>query len=324
MTSDDAQPDAPALDINNTRKLEAFLEMRQAWLLQLKNDPAHSVYGQIVAMTDADRTWRLTNEMRRLAAHRHAADPSWRSAARNRPIADFMDVGFVAMQALAIRRLLEKKSSNPKGQIISLRRVLESVAGNRALITRENYVCYDGLPYDPAPGAARALKEAGADPDGFTWIAMSGPEGWDAAAERHALFDQLSGISWDRRGRQDLIRVDYFTELTARLDEPAFVTLEEYANKFVAHSADARSREDVGLDMAVTADKIAACHTAIIEVFHALIASVFFEGTHSPVVTRSDPLRDLDQPWVATDQLGELRRWWMAHMNGVEALVGVR
>lgn len=323
MTSDDAQTDAPALDIADTRKLTAFLEMRRAWLLQLKNEPVHSVYGQIVAMVDGDRTWRLANEMRRLAAHRHAADPSWRSAARNRPIADFMDVGYVSMQALAVRRLLEKKSSNPKGQIISLRRVLESVIGNRAIITRENYVCYDGLPFDPAPGAARALKEASAEPEGFTWIAMSGSEGWTAAAERHALFDQLSGISWERRGRQDLIRAEYFAELTARLDDPASLTLEDYANKFVAHSADARSREDVGPDIAVTADKIAACHAAIIEVFHALIGSVFFEGTHSPVVARSDPLCDLDQPWVATEQLGELRRWWTNHMNGVEDLIGV-
>lgn len=197
------------------------------------------------------------------------------------------------------------------------------MAGNRNVITRENYVCWDGLPYDPAFGQARTLEEATADPDGFAWIATSGPDGWDAVAERHAHFDAMSGVSWDKRGRGDLIAESYFVDLTARLDEPAFATLDDYANKFVAHSADARSREHVGRDMAVTAHKIAVCHNAIIAVFHALIGSVFFEGTHFPVVTRSNPLRNLDQPWVATDQLGELRQWWIEHMNRVEALVGV-
>lgn len=55
----------------------------------------------------------------------------------------------------------------------------------------------------------------------------------------------------------------YFADLIARLDEPAFATMDDYANKFVAHSADARSREHVGRDIAVTAHKFAVCHDAI-------------------------------------------------------------
>lgn len=186
-------------------------------------------------------------------------------------LADFMDAGHVALQTLAIRRLLEEKQSNPRGQIISLRRVVAAVKGNRGLIMRENFVCHDGLPYDPEPGGARALASAAEKPDEMHWIATEGSEDWDMAETLHEAFDTLSGVSRDRRSRGDLIRVAYFDEMEAQLEDPAFAALEAYANNFVAHSADERSREVAGDDIDVTIERTATCNAAIIKVFHALI-----------------------------------------------------
>lgn len=321
MSTDQSSP--TPIDVVNQSKLIAYCAFRERSLQQLKTDPVHNVYSQIVAMIDRDRTWRLINQTRGLARERKATDPEWRSAAQNGMLADFMDAGHVAMQTLAIRRLLEEKQSNPRGQIISLRRVVAAVKGNRSLITRENFVCHDGLPYDPAPGAARALTAAAEKPDEMHWIATKGREGWDMAETLHEAFDTLSGVSRDRRSRDDLIRVAYFDELEAQFEDPGFAALEAYANKFVAHSADERSREAAGGDIDVTIERIATCHAAIIKVFHALIADVFQVATHSPVAYRSDPFHNLDQAWVATDQLTELRQWWILYMNNLEALVGV-
>lgn len=317
-------PTAAAPDVVNTKRLASYLELRQRALLQLKDDEVHNVCGQIVAMIDADRTWRVLNEMRRLAADRRETDATWETAVTNGMLSYFVDTGYVATQTLAIRRLLEEKQSNPKGQIISLRRVLATVKGGRGYITRECFVCHDGLPYDPAPGASKAIESASTAGDEIDWFATEGAEAWDMAEMMHEAFDALSGVSRDKRSRDDLIRMEFLEELEALLSDPAFEILEAYANKFVAHSADERSRKEAGEDIAVTMDRIATCHAAIIKVFNALVSDVFQVGIHSPVTTRNEPFKNLDRPMVATDQLPELRQWWIKHGNGLEEHVGIR
>ena len=318
-------PSAPdPNDVVNRKRLVSYMDLRKRALVQLKDDSVHNIYKQIIAMMDGDRTWRALNEMRRLADERRADDATWQSSAQNGMLTDFMDTGYVATQALAIRRLLEERSSNPQGQIISIRRVLAGVKGGRGFITRECFVCHDGLPYDAAPGAAKALEVAAEKPDEIHWLDTEGIEGWAAAGLLHEAFDALSGVSPDRRSRDDLIRMQFFEDLEALLADPAFETLEAYANKFVAHSADERSRKEAGDDIAVTMDRISTCHEAIIKVFHALVGDVFQVGTHSPVAMRSSPFIWLDKPMVATDQLPELRQWWIRHDDAIEEHVGVR
>lgn len=174
------------------------------------------------------------------------------------------------------------------------------------------------------PAAAKTLEVVAEKPNEIYWLDIEGSEGWAAADLLHEAFDALSGVTPDRRSRDDLIRMEFFEELEALLTEPAFDTLEAYANKFVAHSADERSRKQAGDDIAVTMDRISRCHEAIIKVFHALVGDVFQVGTHSPVAMRSSPFTWLDRPMVATDQLPELRQWWIRHGNAIEEHVGVR
>jgi hypothetical protein len=312
-----------SLDVVNRGRLSAYLELRSRALLQLKGDEIHSVYGQITAMIDGDRAWRALNEMRRMAAERRATDGTWASAIQNGMLADFVDTGYVATQALAIRRLIEQKASNPKGQIISIRRVLAAVKGGRGSITRECFVCHDGLPYDTKPGAAQALAAAASDPEDIHWIETEGPGGWAAAELLHEEFDGLSGVPVNKRSRDDLIRMEVFDELEALLADPAFGILETYANKFVAHSADERSRAEAGSDVILTMDRISTCHEAIIRVFHRLVGDVFQVGTHSPVAVRSEPFKHLDRPLIATDQMSALRQWWIEYGNALEEHVGV-
>jgi hypothetical protein len=50
--------------------------------------------------------------------------------------------GHVATQVLAIRRLMD----DGKNDIVSLRRLVRDLRRNFDLFTRENFVCFDGLP----------------------------------------------------------------------------------------------------------------------------------------------------------------------------------
>jgi hypothetical protein len=66
--------------------------------------------------------YRLINESRRIAGARGLP-----SAALNGLIAEFNDLGFVATQALAIRRLTEQEYKDPAKQVISLRRLFDNL-----------------------------------------------------------------------------------------------------------------------------------------------------------------------------------------------------
>jgi len=66
------------------------------------------------------------------------------SGLHNTILAESLFDGHVANQVLAIRRLADD------GSIISLRKLFKDIKRNFELFTRENYVCFDGLPYDYA------------------------------------------------------------------------------------------------------------------------------------------------------------------------------
>lgn len=126
------------------------------------------------------------NESRRLAQARGE-----KSAARNGLLAEFIDQGFINLQALALRRLLEPPATNPNKQIISLRRILTDIRKHHELVTRENYVCHDGLPYDYKAGQQRRMdrhldemRRTGKSLFS-SGIPTSGPEGYDTSERVH-------------------------------------------------------------------------------------------------------------------------------------------
>jgi hypothetical protein len=77
--------------------------------------------------------------------------------------------GHVATQVLAIRRLFDDGNND----IISLRRLVKDLKRNFNLFTRENYVCFDGLPYDYEAVQHKEMMERVGK--GCFWGATSGP-----------------------------------------------------------------------------------------------------------------------------------------------------
>jgi hypothetical protein len=107
--------------------------------------------------------------------------------------------GHVATQVLAIRRLVDDGNSD----IISLRRLVKDMRRNFALFTRENHVCFDGLPYDyEAVRHTRFMENAGNWGKGGIWVPTSGPQGDCISESAHRQFDQLAGIDPAKRSRE--------------------------------------------------------------------------------------------------------------------------
>jgi hypothetical protein len=123
--------------------LIAFREQRRQWLSWLKTDEHHAISPLISSMAWNDvvfRTiWRITE-----------IDPG--SSLYNPLLAEALIEGHFAIQVLAIRRLMDKGRS-----VISLWRLLEDIKKNISSFTRQNFVAYDGLPYDYEAAGRRIM-----------------------------------------------------------------------------------------------------------------------------------------------------------------------
>src|SRR5258708_10542607 len=115
--------------------------------------------------------------------------------------------GHVATQVLAIRRLVDDGNSD----IISLRRLVKDMRRNFALFTRENFVCFDGLPYDyEAVQRKEMMERIGA---GVFWGETSGPAAHSTSRMAHEQFDRLACIRPENRRREDRLPISLVTTI---------------------------------------------------------------------------------------------------------------
>ena len=145
------------------------------------------------------------------------------------------NVAYVFSQVFAIRRLVD-----PRTDVISITRLLKELTESRFLMTRENYVSYDGTPYDPRswksldnPGLQFQFDIFGIDAPGL--------EHWLRSTTRHERFDALSGTSPTNRKRTDLIKPKILERLASWVKDSGankYVTL---SHKYFAHAAQVSS-----------------------------------------------------------------------------------
>jgi chorismate mutase len=215
-------------DVVDTARLARYLAKREAWLILLSEDHHHSVNGQLSGLLWQDTAFQLFNEMRRGA-------PGTRPATiTSGLLAEALDSGYVTNMIVGIGRLIDKDRD-----VVSLRRVFDDVYRHRELITREIYVCHDGLPYDPK--SVPPPWERGSPGELIGTIA-GGPLDASSSELLHTAFDRLSGVPPDSRTRNDQIADAIFKEIETLLSDAAIQDILDRRNKFVAHAADAKSR----------------------------------------------------------------------------------
>lgn len=215
-------------DVKDKETLQEYRQKRNQWVNWLEHDESHAILPLIHNMAWNDVAFRFLARV----AEQDASSPL-----RNSLIAESIIDGYFATQTLAIRRLTDKR---PKEDVISLRRLVADVKQHEYLLTRENYVSHDGLPYDYEEAERRVWRSR--EGGGPFWGSMSGPEAYSPSRRAHEHFDQLVGVSPERRSRTECIPSVVLDRISRWIDEPDINELVTWTHKFLAHSADLHSR----------------------------------------------------------------------------------
>ncbi|MGA7925661.1 MAG: hypothetical protein WCA20_06660 [Candidatus Sulfotelmatobacter sp.] len=126
-------------DVVDREALVLYRVKRYEWLswYELRKGDPNTIQQQLFSMMFLDLAYRT------LAFARQKTDEDSVVSAQSGLLAHFLDQGYVATQVLAIRRLLDGRKD-----VFSLRRLLDDITKHQHLITREIYVCNDGLLFD--------------------------------------------------------------------------------------------------------------------------------------------------------------------------------
>jgi hypothetical protein len=226
MAADYEYPTAQC-NVTDKRALQSYRDKRRLWLSWISTDEHHAIWTVLSSMVWTDVAFKtLTNFAVGDAAN----------ALNNHLMIEALLDGHVATQVLAIRRLMDDGNSG----IISLRRLVKDLRRNFGLLTRENYVCFDGLPYDyEAVQQKEMMERAG---KGIFWGETSGPGAHGTSRMAHEQFDKLAGIDPAKRSREDRLPAFLLTTIERWLDDSGADELAKWSHPFLAHARAVRKR----------------------------------------------------------------------------------
>lgn len=302
-------------DVLDTPRLEQYREKRKFWIELLSDDEEHAIISQINQMIWNDAVFRVVNHARKLSAKK-----TKKGARINNTVSDFIDQSYVSTQLLAIRRLAE---SSKRGDEVSLKRLVKDMKECTELFTRENYVSYDGLPFDPDAARQRFLKNLPPSKLGPATgsLPTDGPEAWGASDRAHLSFDRICLGEPSRSNRKQRLDPLIFDRLVKNLG--ACSRFEAIASKFVAHAADQSSRQKLPRKQrSVTLAQVTRCHQAICRVAAFVYGPILYIGGFGLLPhAQFGHLKYLDEPWVDTQDLRKLEAFWHEHQETVESWV---
>jgi hypothetical protein len=285
-------------DVEDRGALALYRGKRYEWLswYELRQGEPNTIQSQIFWMMYLDLVYRT------LVVPRHKADEEPAVAAKSNVLAHFLDQGYVATQILAIRRLLDTRND-----VFSLRRLLDDITKHRLLITREIYVCNDGLPYD-----SESWQSFPHGVDSQLW-GIEAPRfaNYLSSRTRHEMFDRLSGVSPTTRERFDRIRESVFQELKNWLANSTAEKLILLSHKFFAHAASTDSRGSLqycGISLA-DVDNV---QRAPVRVERAITDILLFIGVYRDVVPMPPLglLKGLNSPYTTGDLIQKMEEQW--------------
>jgi hypothetical protein len=285
-------------DVHDRNALIRYRAKRDLWLGWYEHNTTepHSIQQQLFSMIFIDLTYRT------VTSSRGRAEGGANMAAKSGILAHLLDQGYVANQVLAIRRLLD-----PRHDVISLRRLLNDLSKNRNLLSREIYVCYDGLPYDPD-----SWQRLPPTQETNMWgLEAPSLDKYLGSRSRHEMFDRLAGVSLLARARTDRIRDAVFDRLEEWVRASPADKFLKLSHKFFAHAAEPSSRGTLAYSGIKLAD-VALIQRALVRVERAITDQVLFIAEGRDVVPMP-PLglfKGLDSPYASTDSVEMMYRQW--------------
>jgi hypothetical protein len=318
MSDDYAYPIAQC-DVTTEKHaaLQSYRDKRQLWLSWISTDEHHAIWTVLSSMVWTDVSFKVLT---------HFAVNDENNGLNNSLLAEALLNGHVATQVLAIRRLIDDGNSD----IISLRRLVKDLRRNFGLFTRENYVCFDGLPYDyEAVQQKEMMERAG---KGVFWGETSGPGAHVTSRMAHKQFDKLAGIDPARRSRDDRLPASLLTTIEKWLDDSGADDLAKWSHAYLAHAGGPESRKRIAALM-VTTNKITDAIKALARVTEAISVWLLFAGGRTNAlmpVAQFNPFEKLDKPIMQPGGEAAAYRLWHhlsdernRYLDGVEAeLIG--
>ncbi len=281
--------DIYSCDVEDKELLALFREKLKRWKTCLSDqDDCHSIYNQLTNLFWDRTVYRTFNEARRLSEETN--DPS---TGLQGTIIDLLDRNFMDSQAIAIRRLTDVSSKNIDKEVYSLRRLIDEIKDNTNFYTRENYVCYDGISFDNAPGDDHHVESF--------------------RCSRQTRYDYLSGKDKNSRSRHDKLSSTVFDAMKKEIEEDFGITKEVrlYVDKWVAHAADPKNRtKHVNVLDNISLQKLDECYQALIRIgkrVELLIDEFLLCDVPTP---QFDQLENWDKPIIITKDLDVLKEYW--------------
>lgn len=280
-----------ACDVEDKEALASFRACRKRWYEWLIGDDEHSISTQITTMIWDDAIFRTLNEARRFSLEHSSPQKGL-----NADLLDLLDRGFVTSQVMALRRLTDPGFHDPRKGVVSLTRLLADIEANLHLVTRENYICFDGMPFEaPSPKEVRNIMR-----------------------DRMQLtFDSLSGKSPTCRSRQDVVRRSTIRQISQSLEICG--ELREYANKFIAHAAEpSEVRHRVREETRITLEKFDLAYRVVVRAGSFVGLGILFEHNLGEVPTpQYSHLENLDKPMVLPQEMDALDAFWQKRVEEV-------
>lgn len=276
--------------------LARFRSKRHDWVLWLDDDEHHAIWQTLSQMV-----WREVS----FSALSRISDGDAGSALNNPLITEAVLDGHVALQILAIRRLVD----DSKG-VLSLTKLLADVRSNFALLTRENYVCFDGLPYDAAAVADRERSTRSGT--GAVWLDTTGPTAYGASEMAHVQFDRLTGIDASKRSRGDRLPRSILTTIQQWIENSGALEIAKWSHAYVAHAGSPASRQAIS-KYGLTGPKIGKAIAGLARATEGLSAYVLFASgrLNSLMATAQfDVLEKFENPVMKTEAADDISAHW--------------
>lgn len=285
-------------DVPEVRRasLGQYRAFRRKCLEYMRGTSDTSVMNQVHDLAWHTAVFRTLNEARRIEPDRLVNGALW----------ELTTAGYVSLMSLGIRKLVDK---GPKTN--SLWNVVALVERRPELLTREKFICYDGLPYDYE--AVRQDHVASLDIRNGVhvgWLPTKGPKAWAMSEMLHKAFDELSGMGPTKRKRNDKIRPSVLAAVKKGLSHPALDRVCTLADRRIAHAE--RFSERSGPIPTATYNDIDQALQQVVRVANFLSTSFFCDAAFGSVVPvpQFDVLAALDEPWSTTENIPVLHRYW--------------
>jgi hypothetical protein len=286
--------------------IAAFRECYERWAgwIGVNQITKNSIWHQCTEMMNNEFMFQALF----LAGRKAAAQPDFHSyLSANSPLYRYLLDGYLSFQYTAIRRLTDHydrlKDKNQVKGVVSLSRLINDMEEHSVCITREVFVCVDGLPYDYTESLKKEHEEAIAvnleHPNGGVWLGATGVGA--KSAQRHSVFDRLSGVSEDHRQPTDTITLDYWQQYRDALTEPELSRIKNFVDKFLAHAADESSRATLGEeDKGQSMQRIHNAQRCLIDLVQRLTLD-FYDTQLEIVPTDGEAqlLYNFDKPFVS-------------------------